>query len=156
MEATMAEDTIEREILIEAPVEVVWRVLTEPEHLQGWFSDTAALDLRSGGAGRMTFDNRPEGRLVDVQVKVESVEPPHRFAFRWDHPPGAEAGPENSLHVEFTLSSEGEGTRLKLVEAGFDRAGGEEKVESHRQGWATLLPKLVDYAPALSGEAAAR
>jgi uncharacterized protein YndB with AHSA1/START domain len=150
----MADDTIEREILIEAPVEVVWRVLTEPEHLQGWFSDKADLDLRPGGAGRVTFDNRPEGRLVDVSVQVESVEPPRRFAFRWDHPAGAEAGPSNSLHVEFTLSSEGEGTRLKLVEAGFEQSGREGKIESHRQGWATLLPKLLDYAPAQSGEPA--
>jgi uncharacterized protein YndB with AHSA1/START domain len=150
----MAEDAIEREILIEAPVEVVWRVLTEPEHLQGWFSDTAALDLCPGGAGRVTFDNRPEGELVDVQVQVESVEPPHRFAFRWDHQAGSAAGPANSLHVEFTLSSEGTATRLKLVEAGFVRAGRESKVESHRQGWATLLPRLIDYAPARSGELA--
>jgi uncharacterized protein YndB with AHSA1/START domain len=150
----MAESTIEREILIEAPVEVVWRVLTEPEHLQGWFADTAALDLRPAGAGRVTFDNRPEGRLVDVEVQVESVEPPHRFAFRWDHQAGTEADPANSLHVEFTLSSEGAGTRLKLVEAGFERSGREGKLESHRQGWATLLPKLAAYAPARSGEAA--
>jgi uncharacterized protein YndB with AHSA1/START domain len=154
MEAVMAEDTIEREILIEAPVEVVWRVLTEPEHLQGWFSDAAALDLRPGGAGRVTFDNRPEGELVDVQVQVETVEPPRRFAFRWDHQAGTEAGPANSLHVEFTLSSEGAGTRLKLVEAGFAASGREGKVESHRQGWATLLPKLIDYAPERSGELA--
>jgi uncharacterized protein YndB with AHSA1/START domain len=150
----MAEDAIEREILIEAPVEVVWRVLTEPEHLQGWFSDTAALDLRPGGAGRVTFDNRPEGELVDVQVQVESVEPPHRFAFRWDHQVGTAAGSANSLHVEFTLSSEGTATRLKLVEAGFEESGRTGKVESHRQGWATLLPKLVDYALERSGELA--
>jgi uncharacterized protein YndB with AHSA1/START domain len=150
----MAEDALEREILIEAPVEVVWRVLTEPEHLQGWFSDTAALDLRPGGAGRITFDNRPEGELVDVQVQVESVEPPHRFAFRWDHQAGTEAGPANSLHVEFTLSSEGTATRLRLVEAGFNESGRAGKVASHRQGWATLLPKLVDYAPKRSGEPA--
>jgi uncharacterized protein YndB with AHSA1/START domain len=149
----MPEGTIEQEILIEAPVEVVWRVLTEPEHLQGWFSDTAALDLRSGGAGRVTFDNRPKGSLVDVQVQVESVERPHRFAFRWDHHAGAEAGPANSLHVEFTLSSEGAATRLKLIESGFEESGREGKLESHRQGWATLLPKLADYAPARSAEA---
>lgn len=150
----MAEDTIEREILIEAPVEVVWRVLTEPEHLQGWFSDTAALDLRPGGTGRVTFDNRPEGELVDVQVQVETVEAPHRFAFRWDHRAGTKATPANSLHVEFTLSSEGAATRLKLVEAGFERSGRESKIESHRQGWARLLPRLIDYAPARSGELA--
>jgi uncharacterized protein YndB with AHSA1/START domain len=150
----MAENTIEREILIEAPVEVVWRVLTEPEHLQGWFSDTATLDLRSGGAGRMTFDNRPDGEVFDVQIEVESVEPPHRFAFRWDHQAGTAPNPGNSLHVEFTLVSEGAATRLKLVEAGFVESAREGKLESHRQGWETILSRLVEYAPARVGQAA--
>jgi uncharacterized protein YndB with AHSA1/START domain len=32
---------IEREVLIEAPVEVVWRTITEPDQMSQWFADTA-------------------------------------------------------------------------------------------------------------------
>ena len=46
----MVPQRIEREILIDAPVELVWAVVTEPEHISGWFSDVAELDLRPGGS----------------------------------------------------------------------------------------------------------
>ena len=46
----MVPQRIEREILIEAPVEVVWEVVTQPEHISGWFSDSVELDLTPGGA----------------------------------------------------------------------------------------------------------
>ena len=45
----MVPQRIEREIVIHAPVEVVWSVVTEPEHISAWFSDSADLDLRPGG-----------------------------------------------------------------------------------------------------------
>ena len=45
----MVPQRIEREILIEAPVDVVWDVVTQPEHISRWFSDSVELDLRPGG-----------------------------------------------------------------------------------------------------------
>src|SRR3954469_22432518 len=49
---------IEREILIDAPVDVVWAVVTEPEHISGWFSDSVELDLRPGGEAVLVWDGR--------------------------------------------------------------------------------------------------
>ena len=47
----MAPDTIEREITIAAPVERVWTILTQAEHIGSWFADAGAeIDLRPGGA----------------------------------------------------------------------------------------------------------
>ena len=51
----VAPDTIEREILIDAPPRVVWSIVTEAEHLAGWFSDEAEIDLRSGGRMLLTW-----------------------------------------------------------------------------------------------------
>ena len=46
----MTPDRIEREIFIAAPVERVWEVLTEPEHIAVWFGPgTPSVDLRPGG-----------------------------------------------------------------------------------------------------------
>jgi uncharacterized protein YndB with AHSA1/START domain len=42
-------DRIEREIVIDAPVDVVWAVVTEPELISGWLSDSVELDLRPDG-----------------------------------------------------------------------------------------------------------
>ena len=41
----MAEFQIEREVVIDAPVEVVWRTITEPEHIRQWFADRVELLL---------------------------------------------------------------------------------------------------------------
>jgi len=59
------QDRIEKEIVIEAPPEVVWRVVTQPAHIECWFSDSAEFDLRPGaegtlgGQGDNIADHRP-------------------------------------------------------------------------------------------------
>ncbi len=150
----MAVHKIEREILIGAPVEVVWRVLTEPEHLQSWFSDSASLELHAGGAGILGFQNRSSAGLNEVQVQVRDVEPPHRFSFRWDHPAGVDADERNSLLVEFNLAREGKGTRLHLVESGFEHGERPGQLAEHRKGWDECLASLAAYVPrqVLTGE----
>ena len=81
----MVPQWIEREIVIDAPVEVVWSVVTEPEHISRWFSDSADLDLRPGGRAVLHWND-----FGTVQGRVERVEPPHFFSFRWAVDPGRE------------------------------------------------------------------
>jgi uncharacterized protein YndB with AHSA1/START domain len=150
---------IEREILIEAPQDVVWRVVTEPAQISQWFSDTAAIDLRPGGAGTLVFEEQATTQPVTVHLVVESVEPPHRFTFRWAHPDGAEARAGNSLHVEFTLIPQGEYTRLRLVESGFQEIDWSERQKTdtaneHEKGWDVHLGRLHDHASRQSPAAA--
>jgi uncharacterized protein YndB with AHSA1/START domain len=47
----MSAHEIECEILIDAPIEVVWRTITEPTLIEQWFSDGADFDVRSGALG---------------------------------------------------------------------------------------------------------
>ena len=58
-------DAIEREILIDAPPGVVWSIVTEAQHLAGWFSDEAEIDLHSGGRMLLTWHGHGayEGRV---------------------------------------------------------------------------------------------
>jgi uncharacterized protein YndB with AHSA1/START domain len=143
---------IEREILIEAPVEVVWAVVTEPEHVSGWFSDSVELDLRPGGAMAVHWSGHGT-----VPGRVERVEPPQLFSFRWVvAQPGEELTEENSTLVEFRLRPEGDSTRLTVVESGFsDLAGAEDEnqrhFEDHQQGWKKELGELVEYVGQRSG-----
>jgi hypothetical protein len=64
----MATDRIEREIFINASQERVWAVLTEAEHLAGWFGDCAEVDLRPGG--KLVFGWKQHG---DHHALVEDV-----------------------------------------------------------------------------------
>ena len=134
---------IDRDILIEAPVEVVWRTITEPDQISQWFADEVKLVVEPGAHGYMTFGDQ------GGPVVVETVEPPTRFAFRWNHPRGEEPVAGNSQLVEFTLTAEGDQrTRLRVVESGHElRAWPEAEKQryagEHQDGWVDFLDRLV-------------
>jgi uncharacterized protein YndB with AHSA1/START domain len=149
----MVPDRIEREIVIDAPVEVVWAVVTEPGHVGKWFGDSATIDLRPGGEATLTWDEHGTAR-----ARVERVDPPHSFAFRWARPAGAEPGKGNSTLVEFTLRPEGEGTRLRVIETGFGELDLSEEEKTtylgeNEQGWDEELGDLREYVTSLGGSA---
>jgi uncharacterized protein YndB with AHSA1/START domain len=136
---------IEHEIMIEAPIETVWRTITEPDQIRLWFAEDVSLDLHPGGDGVLIFEGPHRAPLV-----VEAVEPPSRFAFRWNHPEGVSPTPSNSLLVEFTLvASAGDRTLLRVCETGVENLdwSTERKtdyVDDHRKGWARGLGRLHD------------
>ena len=133
---------IERDILIEAPIEVVWRTVTEPDQMALWFADKVDIEVKPGAHGYMGFGEQ------GGPVVVEAVEPPTRFAFRWNHPAGEEPTATNSLLVEFTLSPEGEHTRLtgqrERASSSLDRPDIDKAkyADEHNHGWGEFLGRL--------------
>ncbi|MER6911865.1 SRPBCC family protein [Streptomyces sp. NPDC000594] len=148
-------DRIEKEILIAAPPERVWAVITEPEHVGNWFGqgEPAPVDLRPGGT--MFLDHGEYGQFPTTIVEVD---PPRRFSYRWASAyPGEQATAENATLVEFTLTPEGEGTRLRVTESGFAAIRIPEErretasYESHDGGWAGQVENIRDYTEKLPG-----
>ena len=146
----MVADHIERETVIHAPIERVWELITEAEHLGRWFGDAGAeIDLRPGGAMLLRWAEygTSHGRVV-------AVEPHTRFSYRWapfTDPGGEEPVEGNSTLVEFTLQPEGDATRLRVVETGFaSLATSDEQrarnVDSNTGGWERETAELRDYA----------
>jgi uncharacterized protein YndB with AHSA1/START domain len=143
----MVPERIEREISIDAPLEVVWAVITEPEHVSGWFGDSAEIDLRPGGKLVLIWEGDPR---QSEHGRVEKVEPPHHFSFRWIRGSGTEVRTDNSTLVEFSLSPDGAGTRLRVVESGFSKLDMPEDdqardADEHRRGWEYELDELREY-----------
>jgi uncharacterized protein YndB with AHSA1/START domain len=141
---------IEREVVIEAPIDVVWRTITEPDQISQWFADKVELEIKPGAHGYMGFGDQ------GGPVVVVTVEPPTRFSFRWNHPTGEEPIAGNSLLVEFTLERVGQRTRLRVVESGLDALAwaDEEKrryAGEHNGGWATFLDRLAGLLAERSG-----
>ena len=65
--------TIEREIHIDASPEVVFDVVSSPEHMREWWPDEAEYPAEPGGTGRIGFgDPRPAARRVQFTV-VDAV-----------------------------------------------------------------------------------
>jgi uncharacterized protein YndB with AHSA1/START domain len=141
----MVPERVEREILVDAPLEVVWAVITEPEHLSGWFSGAVEITLQPGGKLTLTW----EGDQIE-HGRVVRVEPPHHFSFRWIRGSATDAHEDNSTLVEFSLSAEGQRTRLRVVETGFSKLDWPEDeqardAEEHRGGWERELAELREY-----------
>jgi len=144
-------EQIEQEIVIAASPERVWAVLTEAEHLGKGSPDvTAEVDPRPGGSIVLKWTEY--GTFL---FRIERVEPPRFFSFRWARPTDAEPRPGNSTLVEFTLIPEGSGTRLRVVESGFRDLdlSDEEKAawaNGNVDGWAGQLSEIRDYAARLA------
>lgn len=140
-------DRIERETVVAAPAERLWEVLTRPEHIGRWFEGMEPeVDLRPGGA--MVLTSQEFGKIHAV---VDKVEPPRRFAYRWARHPDTPVTEGTATLVEFTLTPEGNGTRVRVVESGFARTDAvkvdqQRHADSNSQGWLQVLDSLRRYA----------
>jgi uncharacterized protein YndB with AHSA1/START domain len=136
----MSEDRIERETLIAAPLERVWSLVTEPGF---WVADPASVSGTVAREGESTVAKNAE--YGDFPVRVEKVEPPTYVAYRWTSAfPGAELREDNSTLVEFTLTPEGDKTRLRVVESGFAALAASDELrgqafKDNTRGWPQVL-----------------
>ncbi|GAA4562623.1 SRPBCC domain-containing protein [Planotetraspora kaengkrachanensis] len=136
----MSEDRIERETLIAAPLERVWPLVAQPGF---WVADEESSAGTVAAAGDSTVVKNAE--YGQFPVRVEKVDPPTYVAYRWTSAfPGEELREDNSTLVEFTLTQEGDHTRLRVVESGFAALAGSEELrgqamENNTSGWPQVL-----------------
>src|SRR3954464_1122975 len=133
-------DFIERSILIAAPIERVWEIVTEPEHMGRWFGDAGAE--RHGDVIKMRWEQHGE-----VELRIVRSDAPTDFAYRWD----ANVSGVGDTLGEFTLATEGDRTRVTVVESGWSRlrtsAAEQERLrEGNAGGWKHELGDLERYA----------
>jgi uncharacterized protein YndB with AHSA1/START domain len=143
--------TIEREVHIEASPEVVFDVISSPEHIRDWWSAETEIEPVAGSTSELTWRDEASGRVDVVPITVIDVKPPHVFSFRWTHGPGETPTPSNSLLVTFELSPSGTGTVLRLTETGFRERGWEiaqleEAYHDHVTGWDFYVPRIAEVA----------
>lgn len=138
-------DRIVRTIELAHPPAKVWAALTTAEGLASWFGNTAMIDLRPGGAARMTW-----GAGYATSMRVERVEEPGVFGFTWQIF-GLPEEDSRRTYVEFTLEPVEAGTRLTVVETGFAQLPEDEHriaFGGNTYGWVSELAELVQYLDA--------
>ena len=123
MSSTMpSTDRIEKKITLDAPRSRVWRALTEVEQFNTWFG--VLLEAPFAPGAEVSGHIRIRGyEHVTMTIWIEAMAPDEFFSFRW-HPyaiePGIDYSAEPTTLVSFTLEDDGDGTRLTIVESGFD------------------------------------
>ena len=143
-------DRIEKEIVLRAPRSRVWRALANADEFGAWFGMKVDGAFAPGGRvrGQMTLHDRG---LVTFDIAIERMDPETRMSYRW-HPyafePGVDYSSEPTTLVEFQLEETADGTKLTVVESGFDRLPAARRAEALRMndsGWAGQLENIARY-----------
>lgn len=140
----MTDNRVEREILIAAAPERVWPLVAEPGF---WATDNESVRGTVATEGESLVARHSEHG--DFPMRVEKVDPPNYLAYRWLSAfPGEELRADNSTLVEFTLTPEGDGTRLHVVESGFAALPTSDEnrrnvITDHTAGWEQCLAALA-------------
>jgi uncharacterized protein YndB with AHSA1/START domain len=126
-----------KEILIGAPVALVYELLTDPALLVRWLADEADIDPHPGGLIRWKHAN---GDVCTGQV-VEA-DPPRRLVFTYGWERAEVEVPPGSTTVEIDLAATPAGTRLRLVHHGLSGP----MADAHGGGWTHYLTRLATTA----------
>jgi len=144
-------DRIERELLLKAPRSRVWRAVSTAEEFGAWFGlNLAGKQFVAGESvsSNITFEGWEH--LV-CEMQIDRVEPESYFSYRW-HPyavdPAVDYSQEPTTLVEIVLEDADGGTRLRLVESGFDQIPVERRAEAFRMnsgGWTAQMESIAKY-----------
>lgn len=146
----MSTDRIEKSIDLKAAPARVWRALADHEEFGAWFRVKLDGPFRVGAVstGHITYPGYEHIRWTAV---VTALEPTRRLAFTW-HPyavePDYDYASEPQTTVEFTLVPHGSGTRLTVVESGFDALPEERRFTALRMnegGWTIQMQNMSAY-----------
>jgi len=157
----MNPDRIEKEVLLNAPLDRVWRAISDADEFGRWFGVRFDGPFVPGASVTGTITptavdedvakaQQPYAGQADTW-QIVAVEPPRRLAFRW-HPFGVEDGIDYSKEpttlVEFTLEDTSDGVLLRIVESGFDAIPANRRqsaFESNTEGWSAQTELIRKY-----------
>jgi uncharacterized protein YndB with AHSA1/START domain len=142
-----ATDRIEKHIVLSSPRARVWRAITDVREFNKWFGVALTQPFAPGAVVSGNITNPGYEHLV-MTAWVETMEPEHRFAFRW-HPnavePEVDYSAEPTTLVTFILDEVEGGTRLTIIESGFDAIPESRRMrafDGNSKGWAQQLERI--------------
>ena len=140
-------NSIEKTMELNAPVERVWRALTDHTEFGEWFRVKLDGPFVPGEitTGHMTY---PGYEHLKWEADIKAMEAPRLFAFSW-HPyavdPEVDYSQEPSTLVEFRLEPTRDGTHLTITESGFDALPPGRRPEALRmndRGWTMQINNI--------------
>jgi uncharacterized protein YndB with AHSA1/START domain len=154
-------DRIEKKILLHAPLNRVWRAISDSTEFGAWFGVKFDSQFAPGAVVRgvivpTTVDAEvAKGQKayegVAFEIVVEQMEPEKLFSFRW-HPfaiePGVDYSVEPTTLITFALEQATDGVMLTVTESGFDRISLERRAKAfaaNERGWGTVIQLVAKY-----------
>ncbi|NOT70994.1 MAG: SRPBCC family protein [Hyphomicrobium sp.] len=144
------DDRIEKHIELKAPVARVWRALTDHNEFGTWFRARLDSPFETGKStrGPCTY---PGYEHVQFEIVVTKLEPERVFAFTWG--PYAVDPKDDSFNdppttVEFTLEASAGGTRLHMIETGYEKFPSDRRrvvFRDNEGGWTIQMENIARY-----------
>lgn len=158
-------DRIVKTVLLRAPLERVWRAISEAQQFGAWFGVTFEGPFVEGAkmVGRIVptqadaeiAKTQEPYRGAKFEIVVDRIEPMRWFSFHW-HPFAVESDVDYSKEpmtlVAFEVEVAAGGTTLTITESGFDRLPAARRAKAftmNEEGWAAqtkLVEKYLSHA----------
>jgi uncharacterized protein YndB with AHSA1/START domain len=147
----MSTDRIEKTTVLRAPLDRVWRAISDSAEFGTWFgmsidgpfvvgTRVSAVITPTAVDDEVAERQRPHAGHPSP-LEIVAVEPRRRLAFRWNALPDSEL----TTLVEFILTEVDDGVRLEIVESGFDALPADKRTsvfDGNSEGW-TIQTRLV-------------
>jgi uncharacterized protein YndB with AHSA1/START domain len=144
------ENRIEKQIELKAPIARVWHALTDYREFGEWFRVALEGPFVPGQPARGRILH-PRYEHVVMEFVVQKIEPMELFSFTW-HPyaidPKVDYSSETPTLVEFRLEKTAAGTRLRVIESGFENVPAHRRAEAFRMndgGWTQQVKNIETY-----------
>ncbi len=152
-------DTIEKTTTLKAPLEKVWKAISDSAAFGAWFGMTidgpfVEGQTVTGAIAKTQVDDDIAAHQepyvgLPCELRIERVVPPRLFAFRWHPGADPDLGPDApTTLVTFELEEVPGGTRLTITESGFDALPLERRAKAfadNEGGWEAQLSLVAKY-----------
>ncbi|MCW2397894.1 SRPBCC family protein [Sphingobium sp. B2D3C] len=121
----------------------IWRTLTTGELIGRWLMEPTGFEAEVGK--QFTFQTTAAGAWDGlIRCRVLEIIPEKLFSFSWQGGDAANVGYGSLMDtvVTWTLTPEGNGTRLRLVHSGFVLPRNETAYENMTKGWREVVEKV--------------
>ncbi len=149
------ERALDKEVLVDAPVDRVWEAWTTRDGIVGFFAPDAEVDPRPDGAFHVFINPYAEPGLKGADtMRFLAVQPKTMLSFDWNAPPSLSHVRGQRTVVVLRFKPVGQKTRLTLHHTGWgdpDGADGKEWDATYRyfdKAWDHVLANLKQrFAP---------
>lgn len=122
------------ERVFNAPVEKVWKAITDKEQMKQWYFNVSSFEPEAGHEFR--FEGVAEDRTYMHLCTVTEAVKEKKLTYNWRYD-----GYEGNSSVTFELFAEGNTTRLRLTHAGLETFPSlpDFKRENFMAGWTEII-----------------
>ena len=139
----------EHVIEINAPVDVVWKAISEAEHITCWLAEKARVTPGEGGEHWVSWGEGPEEGGSKIEVwepgkRLRCVDPPSKFGIGSGE--ATDSTQQTLVAEEYTLESRGDVTVLRFVHSGIPNSPDWDGFyDGTKHGWPMFFRALRHY-----------